>query len=187
MAERPTLSTERLLLRPFSLADAPVLQQLAGVREVSDNTLTIPHPYTLDDAINWIATHQDNFDSGGGVTFAIDRKDELCGAIGLRIAHEHERAELGYWIAVPHWGQGFCTEAAESVVQYGFDVLKLHRIHAGHFQRNPASGRVMLKVGMRQEGLLRQHVRKWDRFEDLEVYGILAEEWRADRSILSRL
>jgi Acetyltransferases, including N-acetylases of ribosomal proteins len=179
MGERPSLTTARLLLRPFSLSDAPALQRLAGVREVSDNTLTIPHPYTLEDAIAWIATHQATFDSGAGLAFAITRKEALCGAIGLRIAPEHERAELGYWIGVPYWGQGFCTEAAEAVVEYGFTVLNLHRIHAGHFPRNPASGRVMRKIGMRHEGSLRQHVRKWDCFEDLEVYGLLSEEWRA--------
>jgi ribosomal-protein-alanine N-acetyltransferase len=63
------------------------------------------------------------------------------------------------------------------VLQYGFSVLGLHRIHASHLTRNPASGRVMQKLGMVHEGCARQHVRRWDEFEDLELHGILAEEW----------
>ena len=103
----------------------------------------------------------------------------LCGAIGLAIRREHRCAEMGYWIGVPYWGRGYCTEAAGAVLRYGFEVAGLNRIHAVHFGSNPASGRVMQKVGMIYEGRLRQHILKWGVYEDLDVYGILAHEHRA--------
>ena len=101
----------------------------------------------------------------------------LFGAIGLMVAMEHRRAELGYWIGRPYWGRGYCTEAAGEMLRYGFEELGLHRILARHFGLNPASGRVMQKIGMTREGQMRQHFFKWDHYEDIEFYGVLSEEW----------
>jgi ribosomal-protein-alanine N-acetyltransferase len=64
-------------------------------------------------------------------------------------------------------------------MRYGFEDFGLHRIYASHFGHNPASGRILRKLGMRYEGCQRQHLRKWDRYVDSELYGILREEWRA--------
>ena len=83
---------------------------------------------------------------------------------------------MGYWIGVPYWNKGYCSEAAKALIGYGFDELGLNRVFAEHMVRNPASGRVMEKAGMTYEGTLRQHVKKWDRYEDLKVYGILRTE-----------
>ncbi len=102
--------------------------------------------------------------------------------MGLMLAPEHRRAELGYWIGVPHWGHGYATEAALAAVEYGFALLDLRRITCSHFGRNPASGRVMQKVGMTREGILRQHIQKWDVAQDLVLYAILAEEWTQGRA-----
>jgi len=181
MSAQPTLTTERLLLRPFSPADAADVRRLAGQREVAANTLTIPHPYEEGMADEWIATHAGQFARGAGAVFAVVERDSglLVGAIGLSIAADHARAELGYWVGKPYWGRGYCTEAARAVLGYAFGDLGLHRVHAHHFARNPASGRVMRKVGMTREGCLRGHVRKWGVFEDLESYGILREEWQS--------
>ena len=84
---------------------------------------------------------------------------------------------MGYWVGVPFWGQGICTEAARALLGFGFGDLNLNKIHAHHFTRNPASGRVLQKLGMKYEGQLRQHVLKSDRFEDLFSYGILRSEF----------
>lgn len=177
----PTLKTARLVLRPFTVADAPRVQQLAGDRKVADTTSTMPHPYPDGAAEQWIATHQETFEKGKGVTFAIALTEtgELLGAISLAgISRDHARAELGYWIGVPYWGHGYCTEAAAAVVAYGFETLGLNRLMAHYFTRNPASGRVLAKIGMVREGLLRQAVRKWDRFEDVAVCGLLRDDPR---------
>ena len=81
-------------------------------------------------------------------------------------------------IAVPHWNLGYATEAARAVLAYGFGELGLRRIHAGHLTRNPASGRVMEKLGMEPEGVFRQHILKWAVPEDVAHRGILREEFR---------
>ena len=175
--QRPTLRTKRLVLRPFTLADAPRVQQLAGAREVALNTLTIPHPYPDGAAEEWIASHDAKFEQGQ-INFAID-DGRLVGAIGLVTKREDDIAEIGYWIGVPYWGRGYASEAAEAVIRYGFEDQRLNKIYAAHFTRNPASGRILQKLGMHQEGTLRQHHRKWDEYVDSELYAILKQDWIA--------
>jgi RimJ/RimL family protein N-acetyltransferase len=183
MTPRPTLTTARLLLRPFTLGDAPRVRELAGDRAIADTTLSIPHPYEQGVAEQWIATHQEHFEQGIAVTFAVVLAAEptLIGTVGLRISRRHDRAELGYWIGQPYWGQGYASEAAAAVVDFGFQRQGLNRITAHHFLRNPSSGRVMQKIGMTCEGTLRQHVRRWQAYEDVVVYGILRDEWAQHR------
>lgn len=102
----------------------------------------------------------------------------MCGAIGITINSNYNNAELGYWLGVPYWRQDYATEAASRAIAYGFESLNLHRIYASHLTRNPASGRVLQKIGMTYEGCLRQHIKHWGVYEDLAMYGILASEWR---------
>lgn len=179
-AQQPTLLSRRLRLRPFSVADAADVQRLAGAREIADTTLNVPHPYEVGMAEAWIKTHAARFAEGKLVAYAITGLDngDLLGAVSLVPQPAHCSAELGYWIGVPFWGRGYATEAAGRLMDYGFSDLGLNRIEAHHLARNPASGRVMQKLGMRYEGTLRQKVRKWGRFEDVAMYGLLAAEWR---------
>jgi [ribosomal protein S5]-alanine N-acetyltransferase len=123
--------------------------------------------------------YQPDFEGGKGVAFAITRKIDgsVIGAISLMGMVKGHQAELGYWIGQPYWSQGFCTEAGAAILSYAFSELGLVRVHAHHFARNPASGRVMGKLGMQHEGVLRQHVRKWDNYEDSVLCGILKVEW----------
>jgi [ribosomal protein S5]-alanine N-acetyltransferase len=180
MRELPRLKTERLLLRPFTLADAKDVQRLAGDRDIASTTASIPHPYDDGVAEQWIAMHQQRFEEGTWLNLAItcDPEGALVGALGLRFEPEHDRAELGYWIGKPYWGRGYATEAARALVQYGFDTLGLHRIYARHLTRNPASGRVLQKIGMTHEGHRRQHEKKWGICEDEELYGMLKNDPR---------
>jgi RimJ/RimL family protein N-acetyltransferase len=179
----PTLTTARLDLRPFVADDAFDVERLAGRREIADTTLNIPHPYPHGGAADWIALHQPAWRDGSSATFAIVEREsaKLVGAMSLIIKREHRRAELGYWIAFDRWNTGYATEAGRCVIDFGFDHLGLHRIEARHFLRNPASGRVMKKLGMQREGVERDWAIKWGRFESLVVYSILEPEWRAAR------
>jgi len=179
MKEIPTLETERLMLRPFGNQDATEVQRLAGDRAIADTTLNVPHPYKDGMAEEWISKHRDAFAKDQGVTFAVTRKSDgsLVGAISLMGMVKDHQAELGYWVGKLYWNEGFCTEAGQALLRYAFTELGLLRVHARHISRNPASGRVMQKLAMRHEGTLRQHVRKWEKCEDLELYGILKEEW----------
>jgi ribosomal-protein-alanine N-acetyltransferase len=182
MNRQPELSTERLLLRPLTLDDAPTIQKLAGDKAVASTTGRIPHPYEDGMAEAWIGTHQQAFEEDKEAVFGITLKEDgtLLGCIGLTINREHERAALGYWIGKPYWGNGYCTEAARAAVQFGFEELGLNRIYATHFTRNPASGRVMAKIGMTHEGCHREHFKKWGVPEDLVTYAILRSEFRSE-------
>jgi len=175
------LETERLVLRPLRPDDAPTIARLAGRREISDTTLSIPHPYSVEQAQEWIGTHAGPQNPAKQMVFGITiRADgQLIGTVGLReIDAEHCHAEMGFWIGVDWWGSGYATEAARAVLRYGFAELKLNRIYAQHMVRNPASGRVLEKIGMKPEGLLRQTVRKWGVFENVVLMAILRDDWR---------
>lgn len=175
---QPTLTTDHLVLRPFTAADADDVQKIAGEREIAYNTATIPHPYPEGAAEGWILAHADAFQAKKGAVFAITLREtgELVGAVGLKLEPEHTRAELGYWIGKTFWNHGYATEAARRVVQFGFQALGLHRIYARAFVRNPASRRVLEKIGMRYEGRLRDHFLKWGEPLDLDMFGLLATD-----------
>ena len=178
------ITTERLLLRTHTLADAPVMWRLINVREVALNTLRIPYPYPEEEAARWISNHEERA-KGGDHVFAITLRatKELVGTVGLHMKPENDSGEIGYWIGVPYWGKGYATEAAGALMHFGFETFpQLNRIYAMHFGRNPQSGRVLQKIGMRHEGTLRQHLKKWDEYVDLECYGILRADFMARRS-----
>ena len=180
--KRPKIKTQRLLLRPFELSDGPRVKELAGDKAIADTTLNIPHPYENGMAEEWISIHEPKFAAGELANFAVVLKfsQELIGAIGLTIDNRFNTAELGYWVSREDWNKGYCTEAAAAILEFGFRQLELHNIIATFFTRNPASGKVMEKIGMKKEGLLREHVKKWDRYEDIMSYGILKKEWEKD-------
>ncbi len=183
MNPQPILQTQRLILRPFDIADAPVVQELAGDRDVALQTMNIPYPYEDGLAEQWLSTLADQFAEGTRAAFAIvaraeDKPEgELIGDICLVIEPEQGKAELGYWIGKPYWGNGYCSEAARAVLAYGFEKLLLRRIYAEHFAENAPSGRVMRKIGMNHEGRLRQHAKRKDEIHDIEIYGILRSEY----------
>ncbi len=177
----PTLTTNRLILRPFNIKDAARVKELAGEWAIAETTANIPHPYEEGIAEAWISTHEETFESEKGVTFAITRQSDslLIGAISLDVNKIHHYAELGYWIGKPYWNQRYCTEASEEVIHYGFAKFKLNRIQARHMTKNPASARVMEKVGMHHEGIFRQSLNRFGTFEDCAIYSILLEEYQS--------
>jgi [ribosomal protein S5]-alanine N-acetyltransferase len=179
----PTLETERLKLRAFTLEDANIFERLVAPREVTDGTLSFPHPVPEGWGVERINRMLETHASSEHIEFAICSRatGELIGGIGLGITARHKRGSLGYWLGVDHWGKGYATEAARAVLRYGFSELGLHRIEAGHYPRNPTSGRVLEKIGMRREGVLRAHLLKGDVFEDDVIYAILATDDAASR------
>ncbi len=183
MDTRPTLSTTRLRLRPFQLADEQDVFRICSEKEIAANTRTIPHPYPRALAAHWLKQHPELWLQGKSAIFAICTRSDsrLVGAIGLEINERDQNAELGYYIDKLCWGRGYGTESAAEVLRFGFDELALHRIHAHHMTTNPASGRIMQKIGMQREGLLRGHVRKWGQFYDVFLYGLLKSDYQAAR------
>lgn len=179
MTALPTLETARLKLRPYSNADIPELLPLIGAHEVAATTLRIPHPYTEDDARSFIAMMAEN-PNRMWLAVTLRNDGRQIGGMGLTLDLQNQHAELGYWLGVAYWGKGFATEAAREMVRYGFESLDVHRIFASHFKGNSASGRILQKLGMSYEGCLREHIRKWNRFIDSELYGLLRNDWPAE-------
>ena len=159
------------------------MHRLAGDRRIAETTLAIPHPYPRGATEAWISRHRQEWTQGRALNLALERRDDgaLLGAIGLRVEPDHARAEIGYWIGVPYWRNGYATEATRALVDYAFDALGLNRVYAFHFAGNQASGRVLEKAGMRFEGTRRAHTRKWGEFRDSLAYGILRSDRRPSR------
>jgi [ribosomal protein S5]-alanine N-acetyltransferase len=139
----PELHTPRLRLRAFTLADVLPLVALAGNYEVAKNTLNIPHPYTEEEARRWVQLTQENVVQQVGYAFALELRatNIFVGGVGLTLARRFDRAEAGYWLGQPYWGQGLMSEALAALLRYGFGPLGLNKIYATHIPENPASGR----------------------------------------------
>jgi len=179
MADQPTLKTDRLTLRPFALDDANVLRPLVGDKDIAATTLSIPHPYPDGEAERWISKTHEKYQEGIAAAFAIILNDtgKIVGSISIWIEHKHSHAELGYWIGKPYWNNGYCTEAGQAILSYGFKERDLNRIHAHHMTKNPQSGKVMQKMGMSYEGTLRQHVMKDGKYQNLAIYAITKDQY----------
>ena len=180
----PFLETERLLLRPFTIADAPRVQELAGESRVAESTTRIPHPYTDGVAEAWIASQPHDWRKQRALTFAVELVEtgELIGAISLRLFAQGPRAELGFWLGIPFWGRGYATEAARELGRYGFEELKLQGIQARHLTGNAAAGRVLEKLGMRYEGVTLQGASRGGVLLDVVDYFLPAASLGENRS-----
>lgn len=182
MIEQPVLETLRLRLRLPELSDTLEIQKTASMREIADTMISLPHPYPAGEAERYISRKQNEREAGSSATFIIEKKVEkgFCGLIEVRdIDHEHSQGELSFWLAQKAWGNGYMSEVVQAVVRYGFEVLNLNRLYAYHMLRNPATGRVLEKNGFKQEGLLRQRVKKWGQYEDVVLLAILRQDWQA--------
>lgn len=178
----PVLDGRLLRLRPLEEQDAPTVAELGGAREIADTTISVPHPFGLEQARGWIQRTREDWRSGRGVALAMVQAQEggLVGVIVLRdLDWEHLQGEVSFWVGRPYWGRGYAEEALRLLLPLAFRQLGLNRLYAPHMVRNPASGRVLEKVGFRREGLMRQRVRKWGVFEDVVLLALLREEWAA--------
>ena len=176
------LVADLVRLRPLERADIGGILRYVRAQEIADNTF-VPQPYTAEDAQEFVQKAQDGWTFDDGYVFALIDRSSGCfaGCMGIHPIRMHDRAEVGYWLGKPFWGRGLATAALRRLIQFGFEVLKLNRIEAGHFPHNPASGRVMLKAKMRYEGLRRDYVLHRDAHKDLVWYAILRVDYEADR------
>lgn len=143
--------TERLLLRPGWAEDAPALARAIADEQVVRNLATAPWPYALADAEAFLAAPRDPVMPSFLITERTDGDPRIVGSCGLG-RRPSGSVELGYWIARPHWGKGFATEASRALIDIA-RTLKLPRLEASHFVDNPASGRVLEKLGFVPTGL----------------------------------
>ena len=148
-ASIPVLETKRLAMRAPRLEDAKTVATLANDRRIAENTARIPHPYKVSDAEKFIGTANR---AGGEAVFLITLRDgAVMGACGVVL--QDETPELGYWLGVPYWGQGYATEALHAVIDYTFTDLNHAALQAGARVTNPASRRVLEKCGFQWTGV----------------------------------
>lgn len=177
------LETARLYLRPLTTGDIDSIHRLADDAEVATGLSDLPHPYPREAAVGLVQGMSQAAAGGTAYAFGLELKepsppDTVLGIVFLVPDDEHGRAELIYWLGRPYWGNGYATEAVRATLGFGFETLRLNRIHASYFTRNPASARVMERAGMRFEGVMREHHMKTGRALDLGSYGILGSDPR---------
>jgi RimJ/RimL family protein N-acetyltransferase len=143
--------TDRLLLRPGWAEDAPELARAIADEQIVRNLATPPWPYALKDAEAFLASPRDPVMPSFLITERTAGAPRIVGSCGLG-RRPSGAVEMGYWIARPYWGQGFATEAAHALIDIA-RTLKLPRLEASHFVDNPASGRVLEKLGFVPTGL----------------------------------
>lgn len=143
------LETERLMLRRPTLADVKAIARLANDRRIAQNTRRLPHPYSQDHAIEFVrATASDKRDT----VFLIESNFSPIGMVGVDW-REPEAPELGYWLGVEHWGQGFGTEAARAVIDFAFEEFDVEQLMAGARVTNPSSRNILEKCGFQWSGV----------------------------------
>jgi RimJ/RimL family protein N-acetyltransferase len=142
--ERPDLMTKRLTLRRPNEDDVDAIVSVVGNWEVARRLARVPHPYSSADAHFFL---EQVVPAEWVWAMTLHGSDLLLGAIGLTPEDDADTVELGYWLSPAHWGSGITTEAARAVVSFGFESLGLPVIMSGYFEDNPASGRVLQKLG----------------------------------------
>lgn len=145
------IETNRLKLRQLRISDAQRIAQFCDDPGVGRNLARTPLPYLPVAAEGWIMINAARASRGTDFVFAVELPGEgLIGVIGAnKGAGDDDGFDLGYWLGRPYWGQGFATEAATAFVS---EARKLGALEAGHFVDNPASGRVLSKVGFAYTG-----------------------------------
>ncbi|MDO8288289.1 MAG: GNAT family N-acetyltransferase [Parvibaculum sp.] len=149
------ITTDRLILRPFTLSDAASVRALVGNWKVASMLARVSYPYGQDLAEQWIASHPQTRAQGSHIPFAIEKDGALVGCVGLDREDDSDAYEVGYWVGEPYWNQGIATEAARAAVTHAFTALKskdgspVTRLTAGHMAENHASGQVLTKLGFR--------------------------------------
>ena len=179
----PIIETERLILRSLKMTDAQaIFDNWLSDERISDNRVSAAHK-SVSETIKKLEKIVNNYSKNDFCWWGIEQKvnGELIGEIDLYdFDNETGNCEVSYSIGYEWWNKGYATEALRAVVDFGFRQMNVHKIAAAHNTDNPASGKVMTKVGMVQEGVIRHMIRNSNnQYKDCAVYGILQEDYCA--------
>jgi ribosomal-protein-alanine N-acetyltransferase len=180
----PPLVTERLHLRAFTEEDAQPLFEHARNPNVARYTLWDAHR-TIADTLLFLRDYATlRYLEGMAEPYAITIKPDprpvgSCGCFWA--AKVHQTMELGYWIGEPHWGKGYVVEACRAVLDFVFAEYGPERMQARVIEGNGASVRVLTKLGFRPEGTLRHALLRRGKFEDVQIFSLLRDEWSGGR------
>ena len=147
--DRPTLRTERLLLRKPDLSDRDAIVSIAGDWDIARNLSPVPHPYTKEDADFFL---EKVVPAQWVWAITLGESEPLIGCIGLAPTEIENVADLGYWLARDHWGKGYGAESVRAVLKIAFDEFGISTVTAGPFAENIASIKVLKKAGFRFVG-----------------------------------
>lgn len=147
--------TERLLLRPGWREDAPALLAAIAEERIVCNLAQAPWPYRLSDAEAFLSRERRPHEPNCLIFLRTDSAPKLIGGTGVVRLPGSDEPEFGYWLARPYWGQGYATEAGRALIANARESLRLKRLVAGHFTDNPASGRVLARLGFKPTGVTR--------------------------------
>jgi len=146
---RCVLETERLTLRRPTLADVKTIARLANDRRIAENTRRLPHPYSPDHAVDFVRSMANKRCE---TVFLIESEFTPIGMVGIDW-READAPQLGYWLGVEYWGQGFATEAARAAIDYFFEEFDAEHLYSGARVANPASRNVLEKCGFQWIGV----------------------------------
>jgi ribosomal-protein-alanine N-acetyltransferase len=182
MLSNVRLETTRLVLREIGLEDVDAIHAYAANPEVVQYMAWGPNSFeqTRRFCAERVANRKDPNRTSYELAINVKPGSVAVGAIGVRVkSAENREGELGYVLHPVYWGKGYVAEAAQRMLEFGFEELKLHRISAFASPENAASLRVLMRLGMRHEGTLRQNVRVKHGYRDSALHAILSDEWRA--------
>lgn len=152
------LLTDRLVLRPTRGTDSDRAFEIQSDWNVTRMLRMASFPPDREEIESWFADHQRQWSAGEAYRFAVERRERLIGLVDIdEIADGN--GELGYWFERASWGHGYASEAALAVVRFALDVVGLSGLRSGHATDNPASGRVLLKLGFRPRDTVRRSSR----------------------------
>lgn len=175
----PVLETERLLLRKIKMQDVYDMYEYASNDNVSKYVTWNTHR-SLSDTKEFVMFILQQYKNKKLAPWGIEYKEnnKFIGTIDIVCWQPvHKSAEIGYALSQYYWGKGIMTEAARTLIQFGFKKMDLVRIQARCFSENIASERVMEKAGMSYEGTIRKAMYIKDKHHDLKLYSILKDEF----------
>jgi [ribosomal protein S5]-alanine N-acetyltransferase len=165
-------------LRPLVADDAQRISALAGDRAISDNMLSLPHPFPLPEVRRFVESCQHDERIGRGVHRAMVDANELVGVVAVRdIDSANRTAELSFWVGKPFWGRGVATRGATQMIRIAFEYHAINRLAAHAFVGDAASERVLQTVGFQHEGIERERILKYGKFMDVSLCALLRSQW----------
>ena len=180
----PTITTERLVLRPLSMSDDEAIYAYGSDPEVSKYVLYETHR-SIEDSRTFLRTVMAEYEQQkpSALGIALQESNRLIGSIGYLNWHaDHRRIEIGYALSRDFWNMGYVTEAARALIGHFFRNSDLIRIEARCRTENIGSSRVMEKSGMKFEGVLRKHIFVKGGHHDMKMYSILRDEWERENN-----
>lgn len=175
----PELTTPRLTLRRMMVADASDMYEYACRQDVTKYLTWYPHP-DRDYTREYLQYIGNRYAAGMFYDWAVIYEPDckMVGTCGFTSFNcSSDSAEVGYVLNPEYWGKGIAAEALTRVLQFAFENLKLHRVEAKFIEENQRSRRVMEKVGMQFEGVMREGMLIKDTYENIGICAILASDW----------